>query len=173
MKRGKEMASGKPVLPRMQALRAENRELREAVNGSIEQNLKQLAEIEELKDKVAAYMESASMYKGENEDLRVRCEEVEEMLRQEESKLEIANKEKLELCEKIAKLEADAKLYQETILELQEAKQQKENVCSMYFGGINKAMDEIEELLKEVARLKYELKIINKPWYKKLFEGLR
>ena len=134
---------------------------------------KALEKIEELKDKVAAYMESASMYKGENEDLRVRCEEVEEMLRQEESKLEIANKEKLELCEKIAKLEADAKIYQETILELQEAKQQKENVCSMYFGGINKAMDEIEELLKEVARLKYELKIINKPWYKKLFEGLR
>ena len=134
---------------------------------------KALEKIEELKDKVAAYMESASMYKGENEDLRVRCEEVEEMLRQEESKLEIANKEKLELCEKIARFEADAKLYQETILELQEAKQQKENVCSMYFGGINKAMDEIEELLKEVARLKYELKIINKPWYKKLFEGLR
>lgn len=173
MKRGKEMASGKPVLPRMQALRAENKELKEAVNGSIEQNLKQLAEIEELKDKVAAYMESASMYKGENEDLRVRCEEVEEMLRQEESKLEIANKEKLELCEKITKLEADAKLYQETILELQKAKQQKENVCSMYFSAINKVMDEKEELLKEVARLEYRLEIINKPWYKKLFEGWR
>ena len=134
---------------------------------------KALEKIEELKDKVAAYMESASMYKGENEDLRVRCEEVEEMLRQEESKLEIANKEKLELCEKIAKLEADAKIYQETILELQEAKQQKENVCSMYFGGINKAMDEKAELLKEVSRLKYKLEIINKPWYKKLFEGWR
>ena len=167
------MASGKPVLPRMQAIRAENRELKEAVNGSIEQSLKQLVEIEELKDKVVAYMESASMYKGENEDLRVRCEEVEEMLRQEESKLEIANKEKLELCEKIAKLEADAKIYQETILELQKAKQQKENVCSMYFGAINKAMDEKAELLKEVSRLKWELEIINKPWYKKIFKGCR
>ena len=167
------MASGNPVLSRMQALRVENGELREAVNGSIEQNLKQLAEIEQLKDKVATYMESASMYKGENEDLRVRCEEVEEMLRQEESKLEIANKEKLELCEKITKLETDSELYQETILELQQAKQQKENVCSMYFSAINKVMDEKEELLKEVSRLEYKLEIINKPWYKKLFEGWR
>ena len=49
-------------------------------------------EIEQLKSKVTAYMDSACMYKGENEDLRARCEEIEEMLRQAEGKLEIANK---------------------------------------------------------------------------------
>ena len=64
-------------------------------------------------------------------------------------------------------------LAKETILELQEAKQQKESVCSMYFSAINKVTDEKAELLKEVARLEYKLEIINKPWYKKLFEGWR
>lgn len=56
-------------------------------------------------------MESATIYKSENEDLRARCSELEEMLRQEESKLEtetnkhedaeketIQAKEKLQLC---------------------------------------------------------------------------
>lgn len=68
-------------------------------------------EIEQLKEKVCSYMESATIYKSENEDLRARCSELEEMLRQEESKLEtetnkhedaeketIQAKEKLQLC---------------------------------------------------------------------------
>ena len=47
------------------------------------------ADIDVLADKISKYMESACMYKAENEDLRARCEELEEMLKQTESKLEI------------------------------------------------------------------------------------
>ena len=169
MKRGKEMASGKPVLPRMQALRAENRELREAVNGSIEQNLKQLAEIEGLKDKVAAYMESAGLYKNENEDLRARCEEVEEMLRQEETRLEIANKEKLEAYEEVDRLNLDAKRYQVTILELQKAKREAEDKAHIWYQGMVKSKERTDYWKEAYTKISFELEETKKSWWKKLF----
>lgn len=72
--------------------------------------LKEIAELKSL----------ACLYKGENCDYKVRCEELEEMLRQEESKLEIANK-----C-----------LY-ERDMEIERLKEIKQ----MYFNALQKLMD--------------------------------
>lgn len=47
------------------------------------------ADRDALEIKICRYMESARMYKAENKDLRARCKELEEMLGQTESKLEI------------------------------------------------------------------------------------
>lgn len=100
-------------------------------------------------DKALSYIESAKMFKGENEDLRARCKEVEEMLRQTESKLEVANKLLIES-------EADLK----TEVELKK----------MFFDASNAGVKRIEELEADNKRLHIELQEhINKPWYKKLF----
>lgn len=50
-------------------------------------------EIDELKDKVCAYMESASLYKAENEDLRAKCKELDRLLMDKGKQLETANTE--------------------------------------------------------------------------------
>ena len=60
---------------------------------------KALEKIEELKDKVTSYMESANMYKCENEDLRAICNSYEEMVTENKKELENANKKKLEVLE--------------------------------------------------------------------------
>lgn len=106
---------------------------------------------DDAESKVLSYMESASMYKGENEDLRARVTEVEEMLRQTESKLEISNK-----------------LLQESERELQQQTEMK----TIYFNTANTAVkikDEQEATINHQAKLIKELQEeVAKPWYKKL-----
>lgn len=101
------------------------------------------------KNLVETFKKTNTMLKGENDDLKVRCEEVEEMLRQTESKLEIANK-------LLAESEADLKTQTE--------------LKTMFFNSSNDAVKRIEELEADNKRLYIELQEhINKPWYKKLF----
>ena len=117
-----------------------------------------LGEIEDLKVKVTSYMESAFMYKCENEDLRVRCEEVEELLRQTETSIEIENKANKEHIEEIEK-------YQKTIEELQNAKKLEMDRSHEYFCALLSKQ-------AECRKLKAELEEARKPWYKKLFMGV-
>ena len=101
------------------------------------------------KNLVETFKKTNTMLKGENDDLKVRCEEVEEMLRQTESKLEIANK---------LLIESEADLKTQTELK------------TMFFNSSNDAVKRIEELEADNKRLYIELQeYINKPWYKKLF----
>lgn len=103
----------------------------------------------DLECKVLSYIESSSMLKGENEDLRARCKEVEEMLRQTECKLEVANK---------LLIESEADLKTQTELK------------KMFFNASNASVKRVEELEADNKRLHIELQEhINKPWYKKLF----
>lgn len=67
------MAKVKPMLPRMQALRAENKELRMSNDHLINQTVKQLADIEELKDE-------NRVYENENKVLKAKCVQLEEVI---------------------------------------------------------------------------------------------
>lgn len=145
------------------------------------------AEIEALKTKVCSYMESVTLYKGENEDLRVRCEELEEMLRQEESKLEIANKEKLEVLElneqilkekqkveyQLVTQHKDITKYQETIENLQKAKQEAEENAHAWYLGMVKGKERIDYWKEAYTKISFEMEEAKKPWYKKLFRGAK
>lgn len=126
------------------------------------------------KNLVETFKKTNTMLKGENEDLRVRCDEVEEMLRQTESNLEIANKERLEVLElneqilkekqkveyKLVTQNHDITKYQETIEELQKMKLEEKEIKSMYFNALNLKIKECKELEKQLEEAR-------KPWWRK------
>lgn len=64
-----------------------------------------------LKKEIAELKSLVCLYKNENDDYKARCEELEEMLRQEESKLEIANKCLYERDMEIARLKEIKQMY--------------------------------------------------------------
>lgn len=103
------------------------------------------------------------MYKGESNDLKVRCEEAEEMLRQAEANLEAKDK--------------DIKKYQETIEALQKCKQEAEQQTNTYLQGLVKSREEKRELEYSIDYWKeayknvcLELEEAKKPWYKKFLK---
>lgn len=144
---------------------------------------KALEKIEELKDKVTAYMESASMYKGENEDLRVICNAYEEMVTENKKELENANKKKLEVLElneqilkekqkveyQLVTQHKDIIKYQETIENLQRAKQEAEENAHAWYLGMVKGKERIDYWKEAYTKISFELEEAKKPWYKKLF----
>ena len=83
------MAKKKPRLNEIDKLKLKSSIQSKSITQLCEVYSDASVEIESLKSKISAYMESASMYKAENKDLRARCKELEEMLGQTESKLEI------------------------------------------------------------------------------------
>ncbi len=103
------------------------------------------------------------MYKGESNDLKVRCEEAEEMLRQAEANLEAKDK--------------DIKKYQETIEALQICKQNAEEQTNTYFQALLKSREEKRELESRLdywkeayTKISFELEEAKKPWFKKLLK---
>lgn len=121
-------------------------------------------EIEQLKEKVCSYMESATMYKGENEDLRARCSELEEMLRQEESRLEIANN-----------LLSDSEKELATQTELKSTFYEASQAAVKEIDRVNKELEETKEALNRAKYVKnYYLELYatekKKTWWNKLKE---
>lgn len=125
------------------------------------------------KNLVETFKKTNTMLKGENDDLRVRCDEVEEMLRQAEANCEVKDK--------------DIKMYQDTISNLQISKQQEEEKKKMFFDALNlkiKEHEQTEDLLNDYKKLYKDMKDENirlekqvseyektrKPWYKKLLK---
>lgn len=178
------MAKRKPRLSEINKLKLKSSTQAKSITQLCEVYSDASIEIESLKSKISAYMESASMYKGENEDLRVRCEEVEEMLRQKEASLEIEYMSHTEEVKKANELEGRVKLLEKENEELKvEVSTQKmltkkqEEMKSLYFNSLDKAKKRINELeemyeLSEESREDY-LNMWqnekNKPWWKKVF----
>lgn len=105
------------------------------------------AEIDKLKDKVCSYMESAFMYKSENEDLRARCNKLDKLLGEKEKQLETANTD-------LKRALNDKKIYFEAANTLKELNDEL------------KASNKHNETLKNSYRELYEKEKQKSPWQK-------
>lgn len=112
---------------------------------------------------ISTVHETNKLLSGECGDLKIRCEETEEMLRQAEAHLEAKDK--------------DIKKYQETIEALQIGKQDAEEQTNTYFQALLKSREEKRELESRLdywkeayTKISFELEEAKKPWFKKLLK---
>ena len=112
---------------------------------------------------ISTVHETNKLLSGECGDLKIRCEETEEMLRQAEAHLEAKDK--------------DIKKYQETIEALQIGKQDAEEQTNTYLKAVIANRDEYKKLeddffnaTAKIEQLEKELAEAKKPFLKKLFK---